>query len=169
MLLKGAVILMTFLGCTSGLFGSRASSRIGPSCVMASPLKRVVATLPSTHGVPQGSCLGPLLFTFYASKLFDIKGHLPHVHTYADDTQLYLSFKPDSAVNANDAVNAMELCIRDLRTWMLHDKLKLNDNKTEFILAGTRQQLTKVDGISLCVGDSKVSPVSKEPWHMDRQ
>ena len=42
---------------------------------------------------------------------------------------------------------------------MLHDKLKLNDNKTEFILIGTRQQLAKVDGISLCVGDSKVSPV----------
>ena len=107
-----------------------------------------------THGVPQGSFLGPLLFTLYLSKLFDIvKGHLPHVHTYADDTQLYLAFKPDSAVNA------LELCICGLRTWMLHDKLKLNDDKTEFILIGTRQQLAKVDGISLCVGDSNVSPV----------
>ena len=53
----------------------------------------------------------------------------------------------------------MELCIRNLRTFLLHDKLKLNDNKTEFILIGTRQQLAKVDGISLCVGDSEVSPV----------
>ena len=42
---------------------------------------------------------------------------------------------------------------------MPHDKLKLNGNKTEFILLGTRQQLAKVDGISLCVGDPKVSPV----------
>ena len=116
-----------------------------------------------THGFPQGSCLGPLLFTLYVSKLFDIiKGHLPHVHTYADDTQLYLAFKPDSAVNALGAVNAMELCIRDLRTWMLHEKLKLNDNKTEFILIGTRQQLAKVDGISLCVGDSKVSQSNQQ-------
>ena len=83
------------------------------------------------------------------SKLFDnVKGHLPHVHTYADDTQ-YIAFEPDSAVNALDAVNAMELCIRDLRTCLLHDKLKLNDDKTEFILIGTRRQLAKVDRISL--------------------
>ena len=90
-----------------------------------------------THAVPQGSCLGPLLFTLYVTKLFDIiKGHLPHVHTYADDMQLYLAFKPDSAANALYAVNAMELCIHDLRTWMLHDKLQLNDSKTKFILIG---------------------------------
>ena len=102
-----------------------------------------------THGVRQGSCLGLLPFTLCVSKLFDIKGHLPHVHTYADDTELYIAFKPDSVVNAFDAVIAMELFIRDLRTCMLHDKLKLNDDKTEFILGGTRQQLAKVDGISL--------------------
>ena len=53
----------------------------------------------------------------------------------------------------------MELCIRDLRTWMLHDKLKLNDNKTNFLLIGTRQQLSKVDVDFLCVGDSIVSPI----------
>ena len=40
-------IFMMFLGCTGGLFGSKASSRIWCSCVMVSPLKRVIAILPS--------------------------------------------------------------------------------------------------------------------------
>ena len=67
-------------------------------------------------GVPQGSCLGPLLFVIYASKLFDITHvHLPNVHCYADDSQIYLSFKPDSAANQESAIAAIENCIKDIR------------------------------------------------------
>ena len=80
-----------------------------------------------SHGVPQGSCLGPLLFTLYVSKLFDIiKHHLPDARAYANDTQLYLSFKPDSTKNEIDAVNAVQSCIKNIETWMTVDKIKLN-------------------------------------------
>ena len=62
------------------------------------------------QGVPQGSCLGPLQFTLYASKLFEVvKRHLPSVHAYADDSHsLYLAFKPGCVSSTDDAIAAME-------------------------------------------------------------
>ena len=74
------------------------------------------------YGVPQGSCLGPLLFSIYTSQIFDIvSDHLPNLHCFADDTQLYHSFRPDDQASQDAAVAAMEACIRDVRVWMLQD------------------------------------------------
>ena len=64
---------------------------------------------PLPFGVPQGSCLRPLLFSAYASKLFEIiKLYLPNAHAFADDTQLYLFFSPDNFLNEAEAVHAIE-------------------------------------------------------------
>ena len=97
------------------------------------------------YGVPQGSCLGPLLFTICSSKLLQIIWkNLPNVHAYSDDTQLYIAFSTKDAVGRLRATEAIERCIDDIRTWMLTDKLKINDDKTEFMIIGTRQQLSKI-------------------------
>ena len=102
---------------------------------------------PLPFGVPQGSCLGPLLFSAYASKLFEvIKLYLPNAHAFADDTQLYLSFNPDNSLNEAEALHSMEQCIRAIRAWMQVDKLKLNENKTE---------------VMLTIGDTSVAIVNK--------
>ena len=57
------------------------------------------------------------------------------------------------------AVKAICDCIMDLRKWMIRDRLTcmLNDDKTEFLLLGTKQQLAKVDINSITVGGSVVN------------
>ena len=112
-------------------------------------------------GVPQGSCLGPLLFTVYASKLFDVvKHHLPTVHCYADDTQLYVSFSPNDETGQDEAVAAVQRCVDDIRLWMTTDKLLLNDDKTEFVVIGTKQQLAKVQLNNITIGQFEITPTS---------
>ena len=116
---------------------------------------------PLCQGVPQGSCLGPLLFIIYTRKLFDIvERHLPQVHCFADDTQLYVSFSPNQSAEVDAALKSMTDCISDVRSWMISDNLMLNDDKTEFLILGTRQQLAKVNIDNIKVGSANVSPVS---------
>ena len=111
-------------------------------------------------GVPQGSCLGPLLFTLYASKLYEvIKHHIPSTHAHAGDTQLYVSFKPECRASEAECFSAMDKCIRALRAWMILYKMKLNGDKTGFLIIGTSQQLKKVRTDTLSVGDAIISPV----------
>ena len=91
------------------------------------------------YGVLQGSCLGPLLFNIYSSKIFDNVGrHLPKLHCYADDSQLYLSFNPSCAFSQDEPIRSMETCILDVKQWTTSDKLMLNDDKTEFIPKASR-------------------------------
>ena len=104
-------------------------------------------------GILQCPCLWSLLFILCASKLFDITGNLLlDSHCFADDSQLYVSFKPGELCGQFEAILAMEYCISYLCKWMLTDKLKLNDGKTDFLTIGLKQQLQKLRLCHMSVG-----------------
>ena len=53
----------------------------------------------------------------------------------------------------------MESCIQEIRNWMCVNLLKPNDDKTEFIIFGTAQQLKKINNIKIKVGEAESFPV----------
>ncbi len=111
------------------------------------------------YGVPQGSVLGPILFNLYTTPLSSlISSHSLDHDLFADDTQMYTCFTPNSY---SDAATCLQHTFQSISAWMSANFLALNPSKTEFMLFGTPQQLSKLNDPCLSISsDISITPAS---------
>ena len=93
--------------------------------------------------VPQGSCSGPIFFLAYISTLGDIIPNEIDMFGFADDHILKNRFNPKVANAEPNAITNLEHVNLEVKKWMDANKLKMNCSKTEFILFGSKTQLSK--------------------------
>ena len=102
--------------------------------------------------VPQGPCVGPILYSIYASTIRDVVPSDIQIHAYADDHAIKRSYQASSRSAETTCMTELSRCCDDIKTWMDTNRLKMNSSKTEFIVFGYKSQLEKC-----CVNNIRVN------------
>ena len=110
-------------------------------------------SLPLKYSVPQGSVLGPILFAPCSQPVSDIiREHNVSYQTFADYTRRHKASQP---TEFQCLVSDFESCFLFVEAWMLSNKLKLNDEKTEAMLVGSGQTINLTKAESIQIGEKK--------------
>lgn len=104
-------------------------------------------------GVPQGSVLGPLLYTLFVLSL-RLSGLQSEYYTFADDTVLIYKSK-----TSTDLENKVNTDLKQYYTWLLQNKLKINIDKTRFIIF--KQKNKVIDNIHIQINNISVEKANK--------
>ena len=100
------------------------------------------SSLKTVHfGIPQGSCLGPLLFILYVNDFEQCTSNM-----YSDDTSVTFS-----AEDIYDLCNDLKAEIDNIAEWLRQSKLILNTEKTEYMVIGPKRQTNRILGCSRAI------------------
>jgi len=110
-----------------------------------------------TCGVPQGSVLGPMLFTLYIADFPSvIARHGLNAHLYADDSQAYGHCKVADIGLLQERVS---VCLDEVSQWMTSNRLQLNADKTEIMWISSSRKQHLIPSIPFRIGECYVMPV----------
>ena len=108
--------------------------------------------LPIEYGVPQGSILGPLLFSIYINDFPEAPRNCS-TEWYVDDTRLFLS------QDIRRIVKEMNEDLLRVRNWCFRNRLLLNPDKTKLIVFGSRQMTSQLHEFRLSLLGKDLYPV----------
>ena len=110
-----------------------------------------------SHGVPQGSILGPLLFSCYMNDIDHVPDTL-NLRSYVDDTQGFYSFKPEAA---NIVKEKVDKDLKLLSEYFCCNRLLVNESKTQLLLVGNSKQLKHMSDFKINLNRSVISKSDK--------
>ena len=100
--------------------------------------------LPVTNGVPQGSVIGPMIFTIYINDLISVITHSQPA-AYVDDSQLHFKL---CVSDSSSAIAAVNQDLRDISKWCAKNSLLINPEKTKLVVVGSAQLIKRLPRIS---------------------
>ena len=130
--------------------------------------------------VPQGSCVGPVLYLSYAASISDVVSdvsdegdpRLISIIGFTDDHAMKKSFIPTLEDDEEVCIANLQACLSRVKEWMDSMRLKMNEGKTKFIIIGSSHQIAKCSMTQLKVNNVEVqrsSVINYLGTHMDEK
>lgn len=98
----------------------------------------------NNNGVPQGSVLGPMLFTLFINDIFQVNSEGCKMHLFADDTIIYLS-----GTNVKQVIQKINITLELINEWFTTNGLMVNAKKSKYMIIGSNKYLNQ--NIDMCV------------------